>query len=284
MAPGHRFVSSPPAGQSIAKSAGSCGVAEPPVFADLLLAQAPTLETIAHTTMSDDTSSSTVFRPVPPPLWYVTNGDYTVGPVLTNLLMRGVEEGRVPEYCQVRAGRSTWRSVNHVREIAALNSKVGPRPPGEDLFAEWSRPIERIKDEEELAHTVTWLSLVATGAESAMFHYRRRYSRALVTRSVLGPMSKERLGYALPEQDAVLQSARFGRPVVGPPYGPAEDALATRMASSENGVGAAAMIPFFVGENLTGMLELSRPGHAFRRADLQRAERIVRRALHIRAN
>jgi hypothetical protein len=234
--------------------------------------------------MSDQTSSQTVFRPVPLPLWYVTNGDYTVGPVLTPLLMRGVEEGRVPEYCQVRAGRSTWRSINAVREIAALNSKVGPRPPDEEQFAEWSRPIERIKDEEELAHTVTWLSLVATGAESAMFHYRRRYSRALVTRSVLGPMSKERLGHALPEQDLVVQSARYGRPVFGPPYGATEDALAMRMASSSGGVGAAAMIPFFVGETLTGMLELSRPGHAFRRLDLQRAERIVQRALRVRSN
>jgi hypothetical protein len=56
------------------------------------------------------------------------------------------------------------------------------------------------------------------------------------------------------------------------------------MASSSGGVGAAAMIPFFVGETLTGMLELSRPGHAFRRLDLQRAERIVQRALRVRSN
>jgi hypothetical protein len=44
------------------------------------------------------------------------------------------------------------------------------------------------------------------------------------------------------------------------------------------------MIPFFVGGTLTAMLELSRPGRAFRRTDLQRAERIVHRALfgHLR--
>ena len=34
----------------------------------------------------------------PPPLWYVTNGALTVGPVLTGLLMRGVDEGQVPQY------------------------------------------------------------------------------------------------------------------------------------------------------------------------------------------
>lgn len=225
-----------------------------------------------------------VFRLEPPPLWYVTNGDLTVGPVVTGLLMRGVEAGRVPEYCHVRTWHGDWRGLNSVREISAMNSKVGAKAPSADQLAEWGRPVERIKDEMELAHTVSWLSLVATGAESAMFHYRGRYGRSLVTRSVLGPMSNERLGYALPESDLLLIAARFGRPVFGPPYGPTEDALAMRFASSKGGSGAVAMIPFFIGNELTAMLELSRPGHAFRRSDLQRAERIVQRALRQRTN
>jgi hypothetical protein len=225
-----------------------------------------------------------VFRVAPPPLWFVTNGELTVGPVVTGLLMRGVEFGRVPDYCHVRPYHGDWRTLNAVREISALNSKLGTQAPSADQLAEWARPVERIKDEEELSHTVTWLSLVATGAESAMFHYRGRCARSLVTRSVLGPMSTERLGYALSELDVVYRSARLGRPVSGPPYGLVEDTLAKRFASSKNGVGAAAMIPFFIGDTLTAMLELARPGHAFRRTDLQRAERIVQRALRLRAN
>ncbi|HYP86571.1 MAG TPA: hypothetical protein VEQ59_00420 [Polyangiaceae bacterium] len=225
-----------------------------------------------------------VFRLEPPPLWYVTNGELTVGPVVTGLLLRGVEHGRVPDYCSVRTYRGDWRTLNSVREISALTSKVGAKAPTSEQLAEWGRPIERIKDEMELAHTVTWLSLVTTGAESAMFHYRGRYGRSLVTRSVLGPMSNERLGYALPETDLLLKSARAGRPVYGPPYGLTEDALAMRFASSKGGAGAVAMIPLFVGKELTAMLELSRPGHAFRRTDLQRAERIVQRALTKRDN
>ena len=117
-----------------------------------------------------------------------------------------------------------------------------------------------------------------------MFHYRRRNTKPLVTRSVLGPISNERLGYVLPEHDLVLKAARAGRPVLGPPYGATEDALAIRFAGSRGGVGAAAMIPIFVADNLTAMLELSRPGHAFRRSDLQRAERIVHQAMRTRAN
>jgi hypothetical protein len=224
-----------------------------------------------------------IFRPAPPPLWYVTNGDLTVGPVVTGLLLRGVEFGRVPEYCHVRPHRGYWRTLTSVREIAALNSSVSSKAPTADQLAEW-RPAERIKDEEEFSHAVTWLSLVATGAESAMFHFRHRQTPALITRSVIGPIPNERLGQALPEYDLVLRSARLRRPVLGPPYGPVEDALAIRFAGSQGGVGAAAMIPIFVGDALMAMLELSRPGHAFRRTDLQRAERIVQRALRLRLN
>jgi hypothetical protein len=97
-------------------------------------------------------------------------------------------------------------------------------------------------------------------------------------------MSTDRLGRALPDWDPLLEAARFGKPVMGPPYGPVEDALAMRMATSAGGVGAAAMIPIFTGGTLRGMLELSRPGHAFRRTDLQRAERIARNVVARKAN
>ncbi len=228
--------------------------------------------------------SPSVFRPIAPPLWYVSDGELTVGPVPTKLLLRGVEYGRVPEDCWIRASGGDWRSLNAVREIAALNGKVGPRLPTEEQLVEWTRRRARIRDEEELAHNLTWLALVATGAESAMFHYRGPRSRRFFTRAVVGPMSLEPLGRALPDWDPLLEVARLGRPVMGPPYGPVEDALATRLATSQGGVGAAAMVPIFSGGVLRGLLELSRPGHAFRREDLKTAESIARRALTSQAN
>jgi hypothetical protein len=235
--------------------------------------------------MNNLSFSPSVFRPLPPPLWYVTNGDLTVGPVTTGLLVRGVEHGRVPDECQVTVYDGFWRNVFCVREVAALNSKVGgPQPLSDEQLVEWSRPGSRHRDEEELAHTVTFLSLATTGAESAMFHYCGRRSRSFITRSILGPMSNDRLGRALPEWDPLLEAARLGRPVMGPPYGPLEDALAMRMATSAGGVGAAAMIPIFSGGMLRGVLELSRPGHAFRRADLKRAERIAQSVLAAQSN
>jgi hypothetical protein len=225
---------------------------------------------------------ASVFKPRPPPLWYVTNGEIKVGPVVTGLLKRGVEHGRVPDYCKVAPYGGSWRKLKSVREIAALDSKriVTARPPTGDRLIELSRPIGRIRDEDELCYHVTRISLIATGAESGMFHFRGRSARGLTTRCVLGPMSTERLNEAVPETDMVMRAAKIGRPVSGPPYGPTEDALAIRFASSNGGVGGAAMIPIFVGNTLMAMLELSRPGHAFRRCDLQRAERIVWRALY----
>ena len=229
-----------------------------------------------------DAVPHTLFRPQPPPLWFVTNGELTVGPVVTGLLMRGVEYGRVPEYCHVRPYRGGWRTLNAVREISALHRKSSPKAASSEQLTDWARSLDRIKDEAELCHTVTWLALAATSAESAMLHFRGRSSTSLVTRSVLGPMSRERLGYALREDDPLLRSARRGKPVTGPPYGTTEDALAMRFASSQGGAGAVAMIPVFVGRTLTAMLEISRPGHAFRRTDLQAAEAIVQRALRVR--
>ena len=228
--------------------------------------------------------AKSVFRPQAPPLWYVTNGDLTVGPVVTDLLMRGVESGRVPDYCQVRAFRGTWRELTKVREIAAMNSGVGMQPPSEEELSNWTRPLERVKDERELCHLVTWLSLAATGAESAMLHFRDKYSQSLVTRSIQGATHNDRLGYALSQYDLVLSAAKRGRPVVGTPEGLTEEALALRFVESTEAIGAVAMIPIFVGETLTAMLELARPGHLFRRGDLRRAELIAQRALHRRLN
>lgn len=225
-----------------------------------------------------------VFRLQPPPLWYVTNGELTVGPVVTDLLKRGVQYGRVPEDCHVRPTRGDWRHLDGVREIAALKRKPQSAGPTTEQLAEWSRPLGWIKDELEFCHRVTWLAQIATSAESAMLHFRARFGRSLITRSIVGPMSKDRLGYPLPESDPILGFARMGLPVVGPPYDMTSDALAMRFATSEGGAGAVAMIPIFAGRELMAMLEISRPGHAFRRSDLRAAERIAQQALGHRGN
>jgi hypothetical protein len=223
-----------------------------------------------------------VFAPKPPPLWYVTNGDVTVGPVITTQLTRGVAHGRVPDDCLVRAWRGDWRGLQSVREIAALHKPPTKDPKLEQIF-EWELAADRVKkDAMELCHTVAWLARMATGAECTMVHFRSRLDHPLRTRAIVGPMPTVMLGQPLPENDLALHAAFRGQAIVGPPFGRAQDALAIRFASSKNGVGAVAMVPLVLHGHLMAMLELGRPGHAFRRADLQRAERIAMRALRRR--
>jgi hypothetical protein len=219
----------------------------------------------------------------PPPIWYVTNGAVTVGPVLTGLLMRGVDDGRVPEYCRVSADQTRWRKLESVREIAA---RMRPANAVEAAVAlrELQEPLHRVRDENELCHRLTHLAMLVTKAESGMLHLRDRNGRGFSTRAVVGPMPDSSLNETLPEADLLLRCARLGRPVMGPPYGQLEDALAIRFAESAGGVGGAAMLPIFIGSSLLALLELSRPGHAFRRGDLQRAERFLQRALLQYAN
>lgn len=223
--------------------------------------------------------SPSVFRLHPPPLWYVSNGEISVGPVNTTRLLRGVERGRVPGDCQVRAFDGVWRGLGRVREIAALNGKRSSEPTGAQL-AEMGGTIARLRDDELLFHTVVRLCLALTGAEAAMLHYRGRHGRALFTRVVTGPVSNARLGYPLSEFDLVLQAARQGIPVQGPPYGPVENELSKRFETSHTGGACAvAMIPILVAGELTAMIELSRQRYAFRCNDLKHAERIGRRAV-----
>ncbi len=190
----------------------------------------------------------------------------------------------MPDYCQVSPYRGEWRGLTSVREIAALNSKASAKAPSADQLAEWARPVERIKDEEELAHTVTWLSLVATGAESAMFHYRRRNTKALVTRSVLGPISNERLGYALPEQDLGPEGsparATCPRSALWPDRGCARHSLRRQSRWCGRGRDGSDFRRRYSDRDARAVT----PGHAFRRTDLQRAERLAQQAMRVRSN
>jgi hypothetical protein len=228
----------------------------------------------------------TVFLPQPPPLWYVTNGERSVGPIVTGLLTRYVDDGQIADSCHVRMPSSRWRDLLAVREIAARHSRVGILPMNwqREAMADLLSRVGRMRDEDEFLYEVTQFALSTTKAESAMLHCLERSSRAMVTRCILGPMPYDRLGHPLPESDLVLQSARLGRPVVGPPWEPAEDALTIRFAASRGGTGAVAMIPISVGGVVTTMLEISRPGRPFRRMDLQRAEQFAQRALRTHRN
>jgi hypothetical protein len=156
--------------------------------------------------------------------------------------------------------------------------------PSFEQLTEWTRFLQRVRDEDELCHTATWVSMVLTGAETAIFHYSGAQGSTLFTRSILGPVVNGRVGSPLSEFDLVLRSARRGLAIQGGSCGVLENGLAKRLGASAVAGGALAMIPFFAEGQLRAMLELGRPGHAFRRNDLLQAEGLVQRALEARCS
>src|SRR3954469_23844628 len=66
--------------------------------------------------------SSGFSAPKGAPEWLVCNGGVTVGPVRTDLLLRGVIHGRVPSSAWVRqTGWQNWRELGRIREVSALS-------------------------------------------------------------------------------------------------------------------------------------------------------------------
>src|SRR4051812_18638368 len=69
-------------------------------------------------------------RPAPggAPEWLVYNRGVTVGPVRTDLLLRGVIHGRVPSTAWVRQTNwQNWREVGRIREVSALTRVLDRR-------------------------------------------------------------------------------------------------------------------------------------------------------------
>src|SRR5262245_41082842 len=99
--------------------------------------------------------------------------------------MRGVEQGRGPEYRRVRPAHARWRKLEFVREIAARKRPARSSMEAAEELRELERPRERIRDEDELSYHVTRLAMLVTRAESAMLHLRHRFERSFHTRAVL---------------------------------------------------------------------------------------------------
>lgn len=76
--------------------------------------------------------------------YYVTTGDQTVGPVTRELLLRGIEAGRVPNTALVWCeGWKRWRSAERVREWLG-DEALAPGPRGPTLALENRPGLEAI--------------------------------------------------------------------------------------------------------------------------------------------
>jgi hypothetical protein len=210
-----------------------------------------------------------------PALWYVTNGDTVVGPVGTDLLLRGITSARIPDDCMViQESWGEWRSLLEIRELSAIgpvpswsegSGVASPRVPAE--------LVERAENAGEALLFAMHAAVTAVRATGGLVHRMREPFVGLVTSSAHGVDGE--LGQIIPRLDPALAVAEDRKILMGRPNeGPAERAIARRfMACGE--LSGVAMIPVFDGDTLLAMLELARTDHSFRAADTETLLRIA---------
>jgi hypothetical protein len=206
-----------------------------------------------------------------PPQWLVSNGSITVGPVRTELLLRGVMHGRVPNDSMVReVGWQTWREIGKIREVCALRRvlerKVDDPSPKLESFREGLATVSEAKDIGEALLLALHAAAHATSATIGLAH-RVREPLLLPTTSCVFECSADQLGEVLPWFDPAFSLARSGGLALGPAdAGPVERAIAARL-SGTSALRSVAMLPISVGGALCALLELGKSEHSFRISD-----------------
>lgn len=226
-------------------------------------------------------------NPPSAPEWLVSNGKVTVGPVATDLLLRGVMHGRVPSTSWVRqTGWQSWREVGKIREVSALR-RVLDRTLDE-------RYTERASLSEGIAALAlasdvgeAWLIALhavahATSATVGLAH-RLREPLLLPTTSCVFEGPSELLGEVLPWFDPAFALARCGGFALGrADTGVVERALSERLGRGQRLLGVA-MLPITISGELCGMLELGRADHPFRDSDAAELADFARRVAAVLA-
>ena len=209
-----------------------------------------------------------------PPLWYVTDGEVTVGPLRTDLLLRGVRAGRIPDDCQVREARwDAWRRLEQVREIRAVyrSQEVASAARQWDTL-EHATGVHRLLacalDAREVLLFGLHAAALRTGAEFGLVHRVMDALSPPVTTFVHGPGLTHLLGSQLAASDLMLGAARGRRSVVGDPSTTSvHRAAAERLAAAPSLLKGIAMVPIHRRSELVGLLELGRCDHPFRAED-----------------
>jgi hypothetical protein len=201
------------------------------------------------------------------PRWLVTNGHTTVGPVHTELLLRGYMGGRIPEHCQVREVRwGAWRPLDGIREIGSLKRR---------LARDHERPlslreaVQHLPPQADFGELLSWglmLAALVLDASAGLIHRYRSPVNLPVTSAVFG-VPPERLGEILPATDPSYVLALRGKSLCGNPrHGVAERVLAERL-QHDGPIESVVMTPVIASGRLVAMLELGRTDHGFRSDD-----------------
>lgn len=204
----------------------------------------------------------------PPPLWLVTSGDVTVGPVTTTALVRGVLAGLVWDNHYVRDTRTShWRPVRSVREVRALDDRLFKRAPRDRSAAGTLETLVKLSDDRrEVLKLGLELAARRTGAMTGLVHTFDDPMQPPVAR--LSHRSGFQLGRRMEASDPVQKIAKARCIAIGAPDRVGE----LRQAAGRLGGGAevkgVAMIPIACSGGVLGIMELGRSDHPFRDGDV----------------
>lgn len=219
----------------------------------------------------------------PPPLWYVTNGDVTVGPVTTNLLVRGVLHERIPDDCMVRERAwSSFRELDRIREVAALKAALARNEAIEIERSKWQEPkprpahpelasfLEEMDDREAMFDRLLAESMKAAGALVGAVHRRMPPYTGFVTTSVAGPGMKNRADRAFAADEPTFLYAGEGRALCEATGSSRSSELVSERLGDLPACAGVVLLPIHCAGRLYATLELGRPDHPFRHADFKK--------------
>lgn len=212
------------------------------------------------------------------PNWYVTNGNAIVGPVNTNLLLRGISFGKVHDECFIaQYSWSNWREQKYIREVRSLrrwqhSQKFSPEI--EPIKQAMRAPrfdgsiLEAIERGDAVLTKALELAIVTTKASVGLVHQPRPPHVGLVTSWAHGPGMGVNLGDVVPWHDEA-RSVASERALVGHPdrdlwARASARRLSTRINRRVTGV---ALVAVSFG-SAQGMIELGRYDHCFRQSDI----------------
>jgi hypothetical protein len=213
------------------------------------------------------------------PNWYVTNGKAVVGPVNTNLLLRGIAHGRVDGDCVVaQYNWSNWREQKQVREIRSLrrwqySQKQSPeiepikqamRAPRFDGSA-----LEAVDGGDAVLTKALEMAIQVTRASVGVVHQPKPPHVGLVTSWVHGPGMGMNLGEVVPWHDDARVVAGEDHAILGhPDHDGWARASARRLSTRVNQrVTGVALVSVNFG-SARGLIELGRYDHTFRQSDI----------------
>lgn len=210
------------------------------------------------------------------PRWLVSNGSNVVGPVSTDLLLRGLECGKVPADCWIRdKDWDSWREAHQIREVRSWSrSQLGDEEGDPEELADTCLSLAR--DPEEVVVFSLEAAMAALGAQVGVAHRVREPLWLPVTSCVQGLDPEGILGQVVWQYDAAYATARQGRIVlerVG--TSSASRAIGARLWRPESQPVGVAMFPILQGEGVIAMIELGRADHPFRSTDAKTLTRIA---------